>query len=173
MGYSLPEDKNGQPKEELFQAKELLSKATTEKDYADFYQFFKSISLPFIPCEEKKIGVMHQQCFEVLEQLGQISIPVAVGLSMHYYVLAAIASYPLAKTGKSFWKRELLLNKIKKERALIANTGSVRTYSDLSTNHKILATKGASGYLVRGNAPFMSLSGIADYLVFTATLDQG
>ena len=173
MGYSLPKDKDGHPKEELYQVKELLGKAVTTEDYVDFYTFFRTTSLPFIPCEEKKVGAMHNQCFEVLEELGQLSIPVALALSMHYYVLAAIASYPLAKTSKSFWKRELLLNKIKKEQALIANTGSVRTYGDPSVNHKIWATKATNGYLVNGKAPFMSLSEIADYLVFTATLDQG
>lgn len=173
MGYSLPKDKYTSPKEERYRAKELLRNAVTVEDYSNFYTYFKSTSLPYIPCEEKKTLSMHQQCFEVLEEIGQVSIPVAVALSMHYYILATIASYPLAKTSTSFWKRELLLNKLKKEKALIANTGSVRTYNDATTAAKISASKVINGYRVHGKAPFMSLSGIADYQVFTAGLAQG
>lgn len=173
MGYSIPKKLSEANNLELEKAKTLLSVAKTETDYLDFYRYFKDTSLPYIPCQEKRIRPMHLKCFEVLEELGQVSIPVAVALSMHYYVLATIASYPLAKTSKSFWKRELLLNRLKKEKALIANTGSVRTYDDLSTNAKIRASRVTDGYLVQGKAPFMSLSGIADYLVFTASLAQG
>ncbi len=67
----------------------------------------------------------------------------------------------------------MLLKKIEQERLLIANTGSVRTFKDISGNKSIIAQKEEGRYLINGEAPFMSLSGVADYFVFTAALSNG
>ncbi|MEM8999278.1 MAG: acyl-CoA dehydrogenase family protein [Bacteroidota bacterium] len=158
-------------KNELKEACDILYGAKNSRDFKEFYTFLRTTQLPFIPCNGKDTENIHESCFKILLGFGEISIPVAIALSMHYYILASIANYPLPKTSKTFWKREILLNKIRKERALIANTGSVRSHRTLGQNSGIWAKKEQGGYLINGQAPFMSLSGIADYLVFTATLN--
>ncbi|WP_109301259.1 acyl-CoA dehydrogenase family protein [Aquimarina sp. AU474] len=147
-----------------------LREVTETKDYEEFYMLFKASGLPFIPCNEKSIEIVHQECFDILHKIGQISIPVSIALSMHYYILASISCYPFSIKSTQYWKRETLLKKIKHQRLLIANTGSVRTFKNISDNKSILAQKENEHYIINGEASFMSLSEIADYLVFTATL---
>ncbi|WP_299536179.1 acyl-CoA dehydrogenase family protein [Ulvibacterium sp.] len=160
-------------KSELESAYEKLLEIEQSKKYPQFYTFLRTTGLPYIPCSEDDVEVLYQKCFETLHKLGEVSIPVSVALSMHYYVLASIATYPFKKTSTQYWKREILLNKIKKERLFIANTGSVRTYDDVLGNKALIAMKEKDNYIVYGEAPFMSLAGIADYLVFTAELSDG
>lgn len=160
-------------KDQLENAYEKLLDIEQSKMYEQFYAFLKTTDLPYIPCLEDDVEIVYQKCFETLHKLGEVSIPVSVALSMHYYVLASIATYPFKKTSQQYWKREILLNKIKKERVFIANTGSIRTYDNVSENKGILAMKEKDNYIVYGRAPFMSLAGIADYLVFTAELSDG
>ncbi|MEW7293010.1 hypothetical protein [Aquimarina sp. 2304DJ70-9] len=149
-----------------------LREVEKTKNYKDFYSYLKTTKIPFIPCYEKDVKTMYQECFRVLHRIGEISIPVSVALSMHYYVLASMASFPFSKTSKQYWVREMLLKKIKNERLLIANTGSVRTFKNVSGNKSIVAEKEKDSYTINGEAPFMSLSGIADYMVFTASIFQ-
>lgn len=158
---------------ELENAYEKLVEIEKDKSHETYYGFLRTTSLPFIPCLEDDVQVIYQKCFKTLHKLGEVSIPVSVALSMHYYLLASIATYPFKKTSPQYWKREILLNKIKKERLLIANTGSVRTFNDVSGNKDLIALKEKDTYSVYGQAPFMSLAGIADYLVFTAELSDG
>lgn len=150
-----------------------LKEAVITKDYKKFYTFFKTTEVPFIACAEKKVEVLYQKTFEILHTMGEISIPVAMGLSMHYYVLNAIASYPFSIKSSAYWKRQALLKKIKKERLLIANTGSVRTFAENGNSQGIIAQKEKGYYIINGEAPFMSLAGISDYLVFTAKVSEG
>ncbi len=150
-----------------------LHEVEKTKNYKEFYSFIKTTRIPFIPCYEKDTKVVYQECFRVLHKIGEISIPVSVALSMHYYVLASMASFPFSKTSKQYWVREMLLKRIKNEQLLIANTGSVRTFKNVSGNKSIVAQKERDIYVINGEAPFMSLSGVADYMVFTASLLQG
>ena len=159
-------------KNELEGILKILEQADSSEGYRQFYQAFKQTSLPFIPCYEKNPKKIYQSCFNVLHEIGKISIPVSVALSMHYYVLASMATYPFSKKSKEYWKREMLLQKIKKEKLLIANTGSVRTFKSTAGDRAILAKKEQDQYVINGQAPFMSLSGIADYMVFTAPLKE-
>ncbi len=150
-----------------------LREVEKTKDYEEFYAFIKTTQVPFIPCAEKNTKTIYQECFKILHTIGEISIPVSVALSMHYYVLASIAAYPFSIKSKQYWQREALLKKIRKERLLIANTGSVRTFKDVSGSKNIIAQKEKDKYTINGEAPFMSLSGVADYVVFTAELPDG
>ncbi len=163
-----------EPQEEYALKKvcQVLSEAEKTRNYLEFYSFLKTTNVPFISCYEKKIKKAYQECFMALHRIGEVSIPVSVALSMHYYVLASFASYPFSKTSTAYWKREVLLNKIKKEGLLIANTGSVRTYKDASGRAEIIAQKENNSYIINGKASFMSLAGVADYLVFTAALPE-
>ncbi len=173
MNNSILKEPLAKEKDELKTACQELAEAEQNKAYETFYSFLSTTQLPFIPCYEKDVEKMYSECFQVLHKLGEISIPVSVALSMHYYILASIAAFPFAKTSLQYWKRQVLLNKIKKERLFIANTGSVRTYDKSSGSKSIIAIKEKDSYIVYGEAPFMSLAGIADYLVFTAELSDG
>lgn len=159
-------------KEVLEVISEKLCEAEDTKNYKEFYSFIKTTQIPFIPCYEKNTKKVHQECFRVLHSIGKISIPVSVALSMHYYILASLSCYPFSKKNMQYWKREILLKKIKNERLLIANTGSIRTFKDISGNKSIVAQKEKDMYIINGESPYMSLSGIADYLVFTAVLPE-
>ncbi len=158
---------------ELQQLSALLAKAETTEDYQKFYEAFKTTRLPFIPCYEKDAKKVYQDCFQILHELSKVSIPVSVALSMHYYVLASMTTYPFSKKSKEYWKREMLLQKIKKEQLIIANTGSVRTFKNVLGDKAILTKREGDTYYINGDASFMSLSGIADYMVFTAPLPEG
>lgn len=172
--YSFPKNKKQDFEvNELKNMCSLLAEAEISKDYQTFYSALKQSSLPFIPCYEKDLKKAYQDCFEVLHELGKVSVPVSVALSMHYYVLASLAKYPFSKKSKEYWKREMLLQKIKKERLIIANTGSVRTFKDVLGDKNILVKREKDTYYINGEAPYMSLSGIADYMVFTAPLPKG
>ncbi|WP_035090472.1 acyl-CoA dehydrogenase family protein [Aquimarina macrocephali] len=157
-------------KTELEKVCDKLYKVEKTKNYKEFYAFIKTTRLPFIPCHEKNTETVYQECFRILHRIGEISIPVSVALSMHYYILASLSSFPFPKKSIQYWKREVLLKKIEKEQILIANTGSVRTFKEVSGNKDIVAQKERNFYIINGRAPYMSLSGVADYLVFTATL---
>ncbi|MEL6916572.1 MAG: acyl-CoA dehydrogenase family protein [Bacteroidota bacterium] len=164
------ESKRGDTLEDI---QDQLNKAEKNKDYLAFYDYLKTTKFPFIPCNERNTQMVYDACFKTLHAIGEVSIPVAVALSMHYYVLASMASYPFSKTSKEYWKREMLLHQIKKEGLIIANTGSVRTYTNVSEHKGVTVQRKDGKYLVNGKTPFMSLAGVADYLVFTAELSQG
>ncbi len=160
-------------KDGLASVLEQLKIAESSGEYATFYDHFKASSLPVIPSSERNVEMCFEKCFHVLHELSKVSIPVSVAISMHYYLLSAIASYPFSLKSSAYWKRELLLRKINKEGLLIANTGSVRTYKDARSDTPIVAEKVCNQYVIDGETPFMSLAGVADYFVFTATLEQG
>ena len=159
-------------KQELDLAIDALKKAVVHKDYHDFYQGLKKTELLILPCIENDPKTLHQKLFHLLTEVSKVSIPVAVALSMHFYVLASIATFPLSKLDSRFWVRKVILNLIKNNRYLIANTGSVRNYDNTENRYLNHILKENGQYLVNFQAPFMSLSEVADFGVFTADIEQ-
>ncbi|WP_103070274.1 acyl-CoA dehydrogenase family protein [Aquimarina sediminis] len=172
MSNSIKGNRKENKESELERIVKKLIEVEKGKEYEKFYTFIKTTDLPFIPCYEKNTGIVYQECFRILHEIGGMSIPVSVALSMHYYVLASLSCYPFSKKSTQYWKREFLLKKIRNEKLLIANTGSVRTFEGISNKKNIVAQKEKGDYVINGEAPYMSLSGVADYLVFTAELQE-
>jgi hypothetical protein len=88
---------------------------------------------------------------------------------MHYYVLSALATYPLPLLSKSRLTRSILCNRIFKQRLLLANAGSVRTFINQEeiNKNKLHLVYERNIYRLFGKALFMSLSGIADIGLLT------
>jgi alkylation response protein AidB-like acyl-CoA dehydrogenase len=148
----------------------LSSQSIPLDDDAAVRQWLKSASDTFIPCQGNAVDVMFQNMYDILHAVGSYSVPIGIGLCMHYYVLASVATYPLPFFSASFFARRLLLKYIKDDRLIIANAGSVRTFVESTDQQQSLHIRNDTGRMtLHGAAQFMSLAGIADIVVLTAT----
>ncbi len=151
-----------------------LRDALPSGDLPGFYRLFRSTDLPFVPLGgELDTGELFRFCFEVLHRLGSISPAVALAVENHYYVTAAIATFPAGGDPVLDARRASLLGAMRENRMLVANTnskvhggklGAVGTYAKASPD----------GYSVNGTAAFTSLATEGDVLVFITQIeDQG
>lgn len=125
---------------------------------------------PFIACRETQPQKIFDGCYEQLCELGKTSIPRSVALTMHTYVLMAIAMYPISRFHPYFTVRKRFLARILKERALVANT----TLSNLSdAQSPAVLEDSKTGPLLSGRGRFMSLATVADYALVSASSPNG
>ncbi|MFK7849234.1 MAG: hypothetical protein AB8G77_28355, partial [Rhodothermales bacterium] len=140
-------------------------------DRIEFFNMFRNSKLSCIPYYFQGAGEQHDLTFKLLYELGGVSIPAAVALAMHLYLLGSIGSYPFENDGVSASARSWFLEQAVKEQWIVAITGSVRTHKS-SDDGGIRADKTTDGYVVNGYAGFMSLYDVADIAVFIAPVSD-
>jgi alkylation response protein AidB-like acyl-CoA dehydrogenase len=122
----------------------------------------------FLPCQQISPADLFLKLYANLYSVGAKSISMGISLCMHYYVLASLATYPLPLFSSAAFARKALVRKIKREKLIIANAGSVRTFLDTNERSEIHLKQNGGTLQLCGKAQFMSLSGIADVVLLTA-----
>jgi alkylation response protein AidB-like acyl-CoA dehydrogenase len=114
-------------------------------------------------------GELLQRSFEMAFCVGSYSISLGVATVMHLYMLGALATYP-TRDKESLAKREAIFGQILQNKWLVANSGSdLQVRSANGKAASMTAELLAEGLSVSGHKTFVSLSTVADLLVFTAS----
>ena len=111
---------------------------------------------------------------EVFEQaattvcsLGASCLPLAIAIAMHLYPLCVLQCVPIPLLSVARLKRAMLLQTIRNRSLILANTGSERTNG---TTTPLIATRAAGGVRIDGRCEYLSLSSVADIVLFKAQL---
>ena len=116
-------------------------------------------------------GSRPSQVFEsaasTVRSLGATCLPLAIAVSMHLYPFCVLQCVPIPLFSVARLKRALLLRTIRNRSLLLANTGSERIHG---TTTPLTATRAADGVYINGRCEYLSLSSIADIVLFKAEL---
>ena len=99
--------------------------------------------------------------------LGATCLPLAIAVAMHLYPFCVLQCVPIPLLSVARLKRALLLRTIRRRSLLLANTGSERIHG---TTTPLIATRAADGVYINGRCEYLSLSSIADIVLFKAAL---
>lgn len=99
--------------------------------------------------------------------LAASCLPLAIAVAMHLYPFCVLQCVPIPLLSTARIKRALLLQTIRRRGLLLANTGSERIHG---TTTPLVATKAADGVYINGRCEYLSLSSIADIVLFKAEL---
>lgn len=152
----------------MIQLSSYISNCAPEDDVPGFFNYLRQSAAIHVACEERDAHTIYRRSFLLIYELGQCSLPLAVAVTMHMYVLAALATYPLPRLHPFSLGRSRFLSWIGRERIVLANTGGARTYR---AREPAKLTRVADGYLLNGAPGIMSLSNVADYALVEALHD--
>jgi alkylation response protein AidB-like acyl-CoA dehydrogenase len=148
-----------------------LEAAVARREFGEFYGVFRRTELPFLPVVyEGQPQPLFHQCFAILHQLGSISPATALAIENHFYVSAAIATFPTDHDPELDRRRHALLAAISNGRWLVANTNSKvhgRTLGTIGT----VARRAEDGFCITGQAAYTSLATQGDLLVFMTEIE--
>jgi hypothetical protein len=102
-----------------------------------------------------------------VRSLGATCLPLAIAVSMHLYPFCVLQCVPIPLLSVASLKRALLLRTIRNRSLLLANTGSERIHG---TTTPLSAARAADGVYINGRCEYLSLSSIADIVLFKAEL---
>ena len=102
-----------------------------------------------------------------VRSLGANCLPLAIAVAMHLYPFCVLQSVPIPLLSVARLKRAMLLRTIRNRSLLLANTGSERSSG---TTTPPIATRAADGVRIDGRCEYLSLSSVADIVLFKAQL---
>ncbi|NTG05516.1 acyl-CoA dehydrogenase family protein [Rhizobium rhizogenes] len=149
-----------------------LEGAVAHADFDGFYKTFRSSDLPYLPIiYEGQILELFTHCFELLHRLGGISPAIALAIENHFYVSSTIATFPTQNDDRLDAKRRALLEAVKANRWLVANTNS-KIHSNTLGSIGTIAQPEGSGFRINGQAAYTSLATRGDLLVFITEIEN-
>jgi hypothetical protein len=102
-----------------------------------------------------------------VRSLGANCLPLAIAVAMHLYPFCVLQSVPIPLLSVARLKRAMLLRTIRNRALILANTGSERSHG---TTTAPIATRAADGMRIDGRCEYLSLSSVADIVLFKAQL---
>lgn len=135
----------------------------------DLYAALRHSGALHVACKEHDPETIFLSSFRSVFEIGHRSLPVALAVVMHMYVLGAFATFPLPRLDKFAFVRRGLLKRVAAERLIIANTGGASLHLD---QRKRVLTPAADGYRLTGRGGMMSLAGIAQYVLVEAAFED-
>lgn len=122
--------------------------------------------LPLYPTGSRPSAVFDSAAATV-RSLGATCLPLAIAVAMHLYPFCVLQCVPIPLLSVARLKRAVLLRTIRDRSLLLANTGSERIHG---TTTPLVATRAADGVRIDGRCEYLSLSSIADIVLFKAQL---
>lgn len=122
--------------------------------------------LPLYPTGSRPSAVFDSAA-AVVRSLGATCLPLAIAVAMHLYPLCVLQCVPIPLLSVARLKRAMLLRMIRRRSLLLANTGSERIHG---TSPPLIATRATDGVRIDGRCEYLSLSSIADIVLFKAQL---
>jgi hypothetical protein len=102
-----------------------------------------------------------------VRSLGADCLPLAIAIAMHLYPYCVLQCVPIPMLSVARLKRAMLLHTIRSRSLILANTGSERSQG---TTTPPAATRIAGGVRIDGRCEYLSLSSVADIVLFKAQL---
>lgn len=155
------------------QAREIADRVETaapEQKSRTFFDGVRNSDIPFLPCTlQTRAGELFTRSFEALYVLGRTSVPLTVGLTMHQYNLAALATLPVPGAPEFERRRQVLVDTIAKYRSLMAISSFGENIKSKHTpSRNVVVTPQPDGtFVCRGRKGFQSLASEADILLFS------
>lgn len=106
---------------------------------------------------------------QAVRSVGATCLPLAIAVAMHLYPFCVLRCVPIPLLSIARLKRAMLLHTIRNRSLILANTGSER--SNGSTTPPI-ARRAADGVRIDGRCEYLSLSSVADIVLFKAQLED-
>jgi hypothetical protein len=106
---------------------------------------------------------------QAVRSLGAECLPLAIAVAMHLYPFCVLQCVPIPLLSIARLKRAMLLHTIRNRSLILANTGSER--SNGSTTPP-MARRAADGVRIDGRCEYLSLSSVADIVLFKAQLED-
>jgi len=161
----------------LAQARELAStigKAAPEERARIFFAEVRRTDVPFLACTDLSVGATHRLIFDCLAVLGGGSLPLAVALTMHEYMLATVATFPLAPDSAVGKRRAGLLEQIRSQRLLLAVSNFDEPIGARAVPApSVTVEPRGDRFVVNGTKRFTSLASQADLLLFSGAVRGG
>lgn len=160
------------------QAREIalaVDAAAPEHKFRTFFDGVRASSIPFLPCTlQKEAGELFVRSFEAFYHLGWASVPLTVGLTMHQYNLAALATLPVPGAPEFERRRQVLVDTIHRYRSLMAISSFGENIKAKGTpSRNVIVTAQADGTLVcNGRKGFQSMASEADILLFSGSVGE-
>lgn len=165
---SLTDDLQQRLARQLFELDAEIDPDTRTAPLPQVFALLRKTEIPFLPCLLAADPLrLHRLTFSTLHHIGMRSVGIGVGLAMHMYFLAALATYPLPPAQELDDRRRFFLANVLSGRWLIANSGPDAHGSP------VVAQDRDGAYLIHGAKRFMSLAHVADVMFFTGHLDSG
>lgn len=157
--------------EELARVVAALEEGVAHRDLSGFYQTFRATRLPsIVELYIRDPRGLARACFDILHSIGSVSPAAGVAIENHYYVLATLTTLPIRKNPELAARRQSLLERVIRERLLLANS-SFRVHEDKVGTHGARARLDGDGYRISGAGAFMSLAREGDLLFFLVPID--
>ncbi|HKQ14371.1 MAG TPA: hypothetical protein VJT80_13130 [Steroidobacteraceae bacterium] len=124
--------------------------------------------LPMYPSGSRPSEVF-EQAAQAVRSLGATCLPLAIAVAMHLYPFCVLQCVPIPLLSVARLKRAMLLRTIRNRALILANTGSERSSG---TTTPPLARRTADGVRIDGRCEYLSLSSVADIVLFKARLED-
>lgn len=159
-------------KDELDRVAAALESSLAANDLTGYYTALRASQLPFVAVHYNgDTFALARAIREILHRIGGLSPAVALALENHLFVTAALATFSVNNEALEA-KAKGILEKIGKERLLVANTSS-RVHANKLNALGTLAKKEGDGYRISGSAAYTSLSTQSDLLLFVTRTEDG
>ena len=145
-----------------------VSAASTDRKLRACYDGLRASQLPFLVADDA--SALFRASFAALFTLGQASVPLAVGFTMHQYMFAALASVRVADKRLARRLKDLV-DDVRKRRLLVA----VSSFgAGVSTAHvRFTIARDGDGFVFDGERSFQSMASEADLITVVAPVDGG
>ncbi len=108
---------------------------------------------------------VYESASATVRMLAERCLPLATAIAMHLYPLCALQCIPVPLLTLARVQRALLLNTIRSRSLVLANAGSERARG---IEKPLIASRDANGLRIDGTCEYMSLSSVADVVLFKA-----
>jgi len=122
--------------------------------------------LPMYPVGSRPSEVF-EQAAQAVRPLGASCLPLAIAVAMHLYPFCVLQCVPIPLLSVARLKRAMLLQRIRNRSLILANTGSERSNG---TTTPPIASRASDGIRIDGRCEYLSLSSVADIVLFKAQL---
>lgn len=146
-----------------------------DQKFRTFFDAVRASSIPFLPCTlQQEAGELFVRSFEAFYHLGWASVPLTVGLTMHQYNLAALATLPVPAAPEFERRRQVLVDTIHRYRSLMAISSFGENIKAKGTPSKnVTVTPQPDGtFVCKGRKGFQSMASEADILLFSGSLGE-
>ncbi len=155
------------------QAREIAEKteaAPQDKKSRTFFDAVRASSIPYLPCFlQEDAGELFVRSYEAFYLMARASVPLAVGLTMHQYNLAALATLPVPSVPEFERRRQMLVDTIRRYRSLMAisSFGENIKHKDEAFRNVVAVPQSDGGFVCSGSKGFQSIASEADILLFS------
>ncbi|MBB6093336.1 hypothetical protein HNQ60_002214 [Povalibacter uvarum] len=142
--------------------------AAAEESARDAYRLaFERLrsQIPLHPDRGASAARVYESASATVRMLAERCLPLATAIAMHLYPLCALQCIPVPLLSIARVQRALLLNTIRSRSLILANAGSERARG---IEKPLIASRDANGLRIDGICEYMSLSSVADVVLFKA-----